>query len=126
MKILKGSSLEDTLNGMGPFTILAPVNIAFEKLASSAFAHHEKQATNSHLSNALLGHVLGEKRLFRDFRDGQKLKTINGKELLVTIKNGVAHINGAKILARDRQGSNGVIHSVDALNIPSEIGSEAH
>ena len=30
----------------------------------------------------------------------------------VTVSDGEVHINGARILARDRQGSNGVIHSI--------------
>jgi uncharacterized surface protein with fasciclin (FAS1) repeats len=39
--------------------------------------------------------------------------------VLVTIKDGEIHINGAKILARDKQASNGVIHSIDSVNIPA-------
>jgi len=55
----------------------------------------------------------------KDLRDGQKLPTVNGKEVSVTVKDGEVRINGAKILARDRQGSNGVVHSIDGVNIPS-------
>jgi uncharacterized surface protein with fasciclin (FAS1) repeats len=36
----------------------------------------------------------------------------------VTVKDDEVYINGAKILARNMQGSNGVVHSVDAVNIP--------
>jgi uncharacterized surface protein with fasciclin (FAS1) repeats len=50
--------------------------------------------------------------------NGQKLKTVNGQELSVTAKDGEVYINGAKILARNMQGSNGVVHSMDAVNIP--------
>ena len=32
IKGLKAAKLEDTLNGIGPFTILAPVNLAFGNL----------------------------------------------------------------------------------------------
>ena len=53
----------------------------------------------------------------KDFRNGQKLTTINGKEMNITVSNDEVRINGSKILSRDRQGSNGVIHSVDAVNI---------
>jgi len=34
--------------------------------------------------------------------------------------DGEVHINGAKILARDKQGPNGAIHSNHAVNLPSE------
>ena len=58
--------------------------------------------------------------MLKDFRNGQTLVTVNGKEVSVTVTDGEVRINGAKILARDRQGSNGVIHSIDAVNIPAE------
>jgi uncharacterized surface protein with fasciclin (FAS1) repeats len=53
----------------------------------------------------------------KNFVNGQKLKTINGKEINVTVNDGVVRLNGAKILSRDRQGSNGVVHSMDALGV---------
>ncbi len=120
MKGLKAAHLEDTLNGSGPFTILAPINLAFGNLSPDSLDDLiGKPANNDKLSALLTFHVLKEKRLLRDFVNGQKLKTINGQELQVTVKDGEVRINGAKILARDRQGSNGVIHSIDAVNLPA-------
>jgi uncharacterized surface protein with fasciclin (FAS1) repeats len=120
MKGLKAANLEETLNGAGPFTILAPINLAFGNLAPDSLDDLiGKPANNDKLSAMLTYHVLSEKRLLKDFSNGQKLKTVNGKELLVTVKDGEVRINGAKILARDRQGSNGVIHSIDAVNLPA-------
>ncbi len=118
---LKAANLEETLNGIGPFTILGPVNLAFGNLTTpDTFASMVKQGvSNSKLSDLLTNHVVTGKKLVRDLRDGQKLQTINGKELAVTIKDGEVRINGAKILARDRQGSNGVVHSIDAVNLPT-------
>jgi len=108
------------LNGLGPFTILAPVNLAFDNLEPQALGEVLKQSNVTKLSNLLANHILAEKRLMKDFRNGQKLKTISGKELSVTVANGTVLINGAKILSRDRQGSNGVVHSIDSVNWPSE------
>lgn len=122
IKGFKAANLEETLNGIGPFTILAPVNLAFGNLiAPETFEDLVKQtAKNSKLSDILSYHILTGKKLLKDFRNGQKLKTVNGKEVDVTIMDGEVHINGAKILARDKQGSNGVIHSINAVNIPTE------
>ncbi|QEC70005.1 fasciclin domain-containing protein [Panacibacter ginsenosidivorans] len=121
IKGLKASNLEETLNGIGPFTILAPVNLAFGNLTlPDTFDNMIKQSTNnSKLSDILTYHVITGKKLLKDFKDGQKLQTVNGKELAVTVKDGVVRINGAKILSRDRQGSNGVVHSIDAVNLPT-------
>lgn len=118
---LKAANLEETLNGIGPFTILAPVNLAFGKLIPpDTFDSMVKQSgSNSKLSELLTYHVITGKKLVKDFRDGQKLQTVNGKELSVTIKDGEIRINGSKILAKDRQGSNGVVHSIDSVNLPA-------
>jgi uncharacterized surface protein with fasciclin (FAS1) repeats len=120
MKGLKAANLEDTLNGTGPFTILAPVNLAFGNLAPVNFEDMVKQNNNNNkLSDMLTYHVLTGKKLMKDFRNGQKLQTVNGKEVDITVKDGEVRINGAKILARDRQGSNGVVHSIDTVYQPS-------
>jgi uncharacterized surface protein with fasciclin (FAS1) repeats len=121
IKGLKAANLEDVLNGTGPFTILAPVNLAFGNLNTPHTFDEllKKSNNNSRLSDILTYHVLTGKKLVRDFRDGQQLPTVNGKDVAVTVKDGEVRINGAKILARDRQGSNGVVHSIDAVNLPS-------
>jgi len=122
IKGFKAANLEETLEGIGPFTILAPVNLAFNNLNTpDTFDDLVKQSNkNSKLTDLLSFHILTGKKLLKDFRNGQKLKTVNGKEVDVTILDGEVHINGAKILARDKQGSNGVIHSINAVNRPSE------
>jgi uncharacterized surface protein with fasciclin (FAS1) repeats len=121
-KGLTAANLEETLNGFGPFTILAPVNMAFGNLtAPDTFDELLKQASkNAKLSEILGYHIIAGKKLLKDFRNGQKLRTINGKDLNVTIKDDEVHINGAKILSRDKQGSNGVVHSISAVNLPVE------
>ncbi len=122
MKGLKAAKMEESLSGIGPFTILAPVNLAFGNLvAPNTFDNMVKQVdTNSKLSDLLSFHVIAGRKLLKDFRDGQKLPTINGKELTVTIADGEVRINGAKILAKDRQGFNGVVHTINMVNLPAE------
>lgn len=117
----KAANLEETINGVGPFTILAPINLAFGNLVPpDTFDNMVKEShDNNKLSDILTYHVVTGKNLVRDFSNGQKLKTVNGKELTVTVKDGEVRINGAKILAKDRQGSNGVVHSIDAVNLPA-------
>jgi uncharacterized surface protein with fasciclin (FAS1) repeats len=115
MKGLKAAQLEETLSGIGPFTILAPVNLAFGKLSPDSFDSLVKHQNNLKLSDLLSCHVLKGKKMVKDFRNGQKLQTVNDKEVEVTVVDGEIRINGARILAKDRQGSNGVVHSVDSV-----------
>ncbi len=120
MKGFKAAELEDALSKHGAFTLFAPVNLAFGKLDSGPYEDLLKPGNKNRLSGILNYHVLASKKLLKDFRDGQKLMTINGTEVQVSIKDGDVRINGAKILSRDKQASNGVIHSIDAVNIPAE------
>ena len=117
MQTLRGTLLEDTLSGYGPFTMLAPVNLAFSNIPSLSFEELSKPGNSEKLADILGNHILSEKKLSKDFRHGQKLKTLSGMELNVTVVNGETRINGARILAKDRQGSNGVVHSIDCVNI---------
>ena len=118
MKGVKAAGLEDALNGRGPFTIFAPINMAFSKLAPGIFDNLVKPANKQQLSDIMNFHVIPGKNLVTDLSNGQKLKTVNGQELSVTVSNDEVRINGAKVLAQNMQGSNGVVHSIDAVNMP--------
>ena len=121
IKGLKAADLEEILNGIGPFTIFAPVNFAFSKLApADSFEDMIRDGNKTRLSDIMGYHVIAGKKMLRDFINGQKLKTINGKDVAISVKDGEVHVNGAKILAKDRQGSNGIVHSVDTVNMPGE------
>ena len=120
IKGLKISSLNDKLRGPGPFTLLAPVNLAFRNLAfpDNVETLLTTSGSNKRISDIIGCHILLVKKLIKDFRNGEKFKTANGKEVFVTVKDDDVYISGAKILARDRQGSNGVIHSIDCVIFP--------
>jgi len=119
IKGLKATDLEEVLNGAGPFTIFAPVNFAFSKLTSGdLFEDLIKAGNKIRLSDIITYHVITGKNMFRNLNNGQILKTVNGQDVVISVKDGEVSVNGAKILARDMQGSNGVIHSVDSVNLP--------
>ena len=69
IKGFKATNLEETLNGVGPFTILAPVNLAFNNLnAPDTFDDLVKQSNkNTKLSEILSYHILTGKKLLKDF-----------------------------------------------------------
>lgn len=121
IKAIKASGLEDRLKGAGPFTLLAPVDLAFRNMFKpDRFENLMNGSGSSNKLLSLLGyHVLTVKRMLRDFRHGQKYLTVNGQEVMIHIKEGNTFINNAKILARDMQGTNGVIHSIDLVNVPA-------
>lgn len=103
----------------GPFTVFAPSNLAFSKLDAGVFVTMEKPENKIKMEDLLNDHAVAGKIYFKDFKDGQKLKTISGKELNVLVKSDGVRINGATIQGRDMEGWNGVVHSLDKLMVPS-------
>ena len=114
-KSVHASGLDQVLSGKGPFTVFAPTDIAFAKLDKSVFANLLKPENKTKLTDLLNHHVVSGKVNFKDLRDGEKLKTVNGKELLVHVKDGQATVDGAKISDHDIQATNGVIHSLETV-----------
>ena len=115
MRGVKAAGLEMELSKTGPFTVFAPTDLAFGKLAAGEMTELLKPENKVKLSDILNYHVVEGKTNFKDLKDGQKLKTVNGKELDVKVNNGKVTINGATLQGRDSEASNGVVHSVDTV-----------
>jgi len=109
------SGLNHVLSGAGPFTLFAPSDLAFGKLEGGIIQNLLKAENKLQLADLLNHHVVMGKIEFKDLKDGEKLKTINGKELSIHIKDGKVSINEAIIQQRDVKTSNGVIHSLDTV-----------
>jgi uncharacterized surface protein with fasciclin (FAS1) repeats len=109
------TGLNQILSGAGPFTVFAPSDLAFGKLESGMVETLLNPENKTKLTDLLNYHVIEGKIDFKDLKDGRKLKTLNGKELVVQVKNGKVSVNDATIQNRDMQTSNGVIHSLDTV-----------
>jgi uncharacterized surface protein with fasciclin (FAS1) repeats len=119
MKTLKKgmhySDLDQLLSSTGPFTFFAPSDLAFEKQGNGYLENLMTPANKQELVNLMNNHIVDGKINFPELKDGDKIKTLNGKELAVEIKNGFVNIEGAAIVARDQRVSNGAIYSTDSV-----------
>ena len=113
------AGLVDTLKGAGPFTVFAPSDDAFAKLPDGTVEMLVKPENKAKLTAILTLHVLPGKVTAADV-SGKKLNpaTVNGETLAVDGTNGVK-VNGAKVTAADIACSNGVIHVIDTVLMPS-------
>jgi uncharacterized surface protein with fasciclin (FAS1) repeats len=116
-KSVVASGLDKFLSSAGPFTVFAPTDLAFEKLDKGVLDNLLKPENKAKLADVLNYHVVSGKINFKDLKDGEKLKTVNGKELSVRVKDGHVTIGNARIQSHDVQTSNGVIHSLDTVII---------
>src|SRR6185436_11888690 len=97
LRSVKATELAIELSKTGPYTVFAPTDLAFGKLASGELGELLKPENKVKLTDILNYHIVEGKTNFKDFKDGQKLKTVNGKELDVKVTNGNVTINGAKL-----------------------------
>lgn len=116
---VKAAGLVDTLKGTGPFTVFGPTNSAFEKLPKGTVEDLLKPENKATLVKILTYHVVPGAYKSSDLKDGMKLKTVEGEELMVNIKDGKAWINGqAMIETADVISSNGITHVIDTVLMP--------
>ena len=120
---VKAASLVETLSGEGPYTVFAPTNEAFAKLPAGTVDTLLKPENKDKLAAVLTYHVVSGKVLSSDLSDGQKVKTVQGEELTVGVKDGKvtltdANGNTVNVVKADLEASNGVIHVIDGVVTP--------
>lgn len=119
MKTLKKgihfSDLDQLLSSTGPFTFFAPSDLAFEKQGNDFMDNLLTSANKTALTDLMHSHIVPGMYSFQELKDGDKLTTVNGKELMVEVKNGNIKIDGTEIAARSQRISNGVIHTMDTV-----------
>lgn len=115
---LTEAGLVNTLKGEGPFTVFAPNDAAFGKIPSETLNGLLKD--KSGLTSVLTYHVIPGKIMASDVvkMDGKKVKTVNGKELTISVRDGKVFVDNAQVIATDVPASNGVIHVLDTVVMP--------
>ena len=121
---VKAAGLVDTLQSKGPFTVFAPTNAAFGKLPAGTVDTLVKPENKATLTKILTYHVVPGKLEAASLTDGKKLKTAEGEELTVKLKDGKVWIVDAKggtsmVTIANVNQSNGVIHVVDTVLMPA-------
>ena len=111
------AGLVETLKGEGPFTVFAPTDAAFAKLpAGTVEALLQDQAK---LTAILTYHVVPGTVLAADVVKLTSATTVQGGTVAIATRDGKVMINGAEVLAADVIASNGVIHVIDSVLLPS-------
>ncbi|MEM7550538.1 MAG: fasciclin domain-containing protein [Bacteroidota bacterium] len=114
---VKAGGLVETLQGDGPFTVFAPTNDAFAALPEGTLESLLKPENKDKLVAILTYHVVSGKVMSSDLKEGMKAKTVNGKEITISLKGG-AKVNDASVVKADIEASNGVVHVIDAVILP--------
>jgi uncharacterized surface protein with fasciclin (FAS1) repeats len=115
---LNAAGLVNTLKGPGPFTVFAPTDDAFAKLAPGTLDDLLKPENKGKLTAILTYHVVPGAVTSRQVTNLKEAKTVNGSMLQVSARDGKVMINNADVVKPDIETSNGVIHVIDAVLLP--------
>ncbi len=112
------AGLADTLKA-DAVTLFAPDNEAFAKLPGGTILSGLEDADK--LKTVLTYHVVPQKLMASDLRKQKNVTTLQGGTLKIEEHRWLRHgikVNGAVINEADIEGTNGVIHVIDAVLMP--------
>ena len=128
---VKAAGLVETLQGPGPFTVFAPTNAAFAKLPAGTVDTLLKPEMKGKLTGVLTYHVVAGRLSARDLMEAAKrnggtaaFRTVEGETIAVESKGNTLMIrdskgNASKVTIQNVFQSNGVIHVIDSVLLPS-------
>ncbi|MDV5172019.1 fasciclin domain-containing protein [Photobacterium rosenbergii] len=118
---IKAADLVGTLEGKGPFTVLAPTDDAFAKLPEGTLAALLEPENKEKLQAILTYHVLPGAISSEEVAKLKLPETVQGGTVTIeTDDDGKVTINGANVILADVPASNGVIHVIDTVLIPAQ------
>jgi uncharacterized surface protein with fasciclin (FAS1) repeats len=118
-KALTAADLVSTLKGPGPFTVFAPTDDAFAKLPAGTLDELLKPENKEKLRRVLTYHVVPGKVTAADVVKVDSARAVSGNTLTIKTKGGTVMVDKARVVKTDITASNGVIHVVDTVLLPS-------
>ena len=119
-KAVERAGLGETLRGAGPFTIFAPTDAAFDKLPAGKLETLFKPENKEELVSLLNYHVVSGRKHVADVGKWDSAKTLGGQSAPIKLTDNKVRIDGALVTSADIDSSNGVIHGIDKVNIPTK------
>jgi transforming growth factor-beta-induced protein len=115
--------LVETLSGTGPFTVFAPTDDAFATLLTSLGASNLDDPKVPELTPILLYHVASGNKRASNVTMQTSIASLNAsaRPIAVAVNTDGAFLDtDSKIIITDVQGTNGVIHVINKVLLPTE------
>ncbi|MBF2064703.1 MAG: fasciclin domain-containing protein [Calothrix sp. C42_A2020_038] len=120
--LLQTAGLAESLQQGGPFTVFAPTDEAFAALPQATLERLQQPENRETLIRILTYHVVPGQLTASQLRTGE-INTAEGRPVNVNVnvaENRVT-INNAQVTQADIAASNGVIHAINRVLLPSDI-----
>ena len=121
---IDAAGLADTLEGEGPFTVLAPTDAAFaEAFEALGIDPADLLEDTETLTAILTYHVIAQaadSQLVATL-DGQSVETVNGQSVDINVVDGQIMANEATVVSADLIADNGIVHVINGVLLPPDI-----
>ena len=118
------AELAGVLSGEGPFTVLAPTDEAFAKLPAGTVDTLLKPENRAQLVEILKNHVIAGKVTLAKALEVREGTTLQGSSISIKFDDGRVQIGNATLVKADIAASNGIIHVIDQVLLPSKATSD--
>jgi uncharacterized surface protein with fasciclin (FAS1) repeats len=112
---VKAADLAEVLSGSGPFTVFAPTDEAFAKIPAATLKKLAAPENKAELQKVLKLHVVSGSVMAADIKTGKVGK------LNIVANKGKVKVNTANVIKADIKASNGVIHAIDTVLLPTDL-----
>ncbi len=119
--LLRLTNLDEVLKG-GSYTVFAPTDTAFASLPPETFRALLKPENRKTLIEILKYHVVAGDMTSSSLKSGA-FKTVEGANVDVSVGSSGVTVGGATVTQADIKASNGVIHVIDKVIVPSAIAT---
>ena len=116
---LGAADLVGTLKGQGTFTVFAPTDEAFSKLPPGTVESLLKPENKQKLVDILTYHVVSGAVPAASVVNLDSATTLNGQRADIQVADGAVKIDQANVVQTDIACSNGIIHVIDQVILPS-------
>ena len=113
-RLLGTSGANSVFSTPGQFTVFAPTNDAFGKIADKRMDGLLNEPNQTELKALLSYHVMPGKVLASTMGAMMTRASVTGEDIAFSDTNGLK-VNGAGVQARNLEASNGVIHQIDTV-----------
>jgi uncharacterized surface protein with fasciclin (FAS1) repeats len=119
-KALEAAGLLETLKGAGPFTVFAPTDEAFAKLPAGTLDTLLKPENRAKLTRILTYHVVPGRVMAADVVKLYSATAVSGDTIAIATHGSGVTVDNAHVVKTDIVATNGVIHVIDAVILPTE------
>ncbi len=121
---IQSAGLAETLSAEGPYTVFAPTDEAFAALPAGVLDKLLLPENQEVLTQILTYHVVPAEVPSSAIEPGM-VTTVEGGDVDIAADGGTVTVNGATVTMPDVMASNGVIHVIDSVLVPSTVNVSA-